>query len=119
MDGAWVILTDAEMDTVWVRFYPEFNFRPSVRQQDWPGIKEPVPSSTYIISSVYGKDYQVLEQDLNIKTLSVLQKCVAQGGRLYALDWQHPCHWLYPHSFVDAQRPQAWEVPVLPNGGYY
>jgi len=119
MDGAWENLTDAEMDIAWDRFYPEFNFRPSVHPQDWPGIKEPAPSTTYSISSVYGKDYYVLEKDLNAKTLKAFQKCIEQEKRLYALDWQHPCYWLYAHHFVDSQRPKAWMVPVLPNGDYY
>lgn len=121
MDGAWEILTEAEVGTAWDRFYAEFNFRPSVHPQDWPGIKEPTPSTTYSISSVYRamSKYRVLENDLDVKALGALQKCVAQEKRLYALDWQHPCYWLYPHRFLDAHSPQAWKVPVLPNGDYY
>jgi len=38
---------------------------------------------------------------------------------LYALDWQHPCYWLYPHASFDADDEDAWLVPVLPNGDYY
>jgi hypothetical protein len=121
MDGAWEILTEAEMDTAWDRFYAEFNFRPSVHPQDWPGIKEPTPSTTYSISSFYRamSNPRVLENDLNVKTLEALQKCVEPERRLYALDWQHNCYWLYPHRTFDAHRSGAWKVPVLPNGDYY
>jgi len=121
MDGAWEILTETEMDTAWDRFYAEFNFRPSGHPQDWPSIKEPTPSATYSISSFYGamSNPRVLEKDLNVKTLEALRICVEPERRLYALDWQHNCYWLYPHRRFDAHRSRAWKVPVLPNGDYY
>jgi len=119
--AAWEILTEDERETAWDRFYDEFNFRPSTRPQDWPGIKEPIPSVTYSISSFY-RDWsnpRVLEKDLNTKILRAFQMCVGQEERLYVLDWHHNCYWLYPHRTFHAQRSRAWNVPVLPNGDYY
>jgi hypothetical protein len=39
--NAWIELAEDEYDKVWDRFYSEFQFRPSVHANQWPGIREP------------------------------------------------------------------------------
>ncbi|HST05562.1 MAG TPA: DUF2716 domain-containing protein, partial [Chloroflexia bacterium] len=121
MEVAWKTLTDTERIAAWDRFYDEFDFRPSTKPQDWPGIKEPAPSITYSISSFYGsaKRADILEKDLNIKTLRAFQKCIGQDERIYVLNWHHNCFWFYPHRIFHVYKPRGWRVPVLPNGDYY
>ncbi|MDQ5823304.1 MAG: DUF2716 domain-containing protein [Chloroflexota bacterium] len=120
-EEAWAELLHHERDAVWDRFYALFDFKPSTKAKVWPGIKEPTPSITYSIASFYKttSNPRVLERDLNIKTLQALRKCVPPGQRLYALDWQHPCYWFYPHRLEAAGDTYRWRVPVLPNGDYY
>jgi hypothetical protein len=38
---------------------------------------------------------------------------------MYALDFQHPSYWFYPHESFNDNDPEAWLVPVLPDGDYY
>ncbi|HYO48378.1 MAG TPA: DUF2716 domain-containing protein [Chloroflexia bacterium] len=119
--GAWELLTTEQRGVTWDRFYAEFDFRPSIYPKDWPGIREPSPSITYSISSIYKamSNPRILENDLNTKTLAAIRKCVEPEKRLYVLDWQHDCYWLNPHKSFDAHLSRAWKVPVLPNGDYY
>ena len=119
--AAWYELKQEEEDKVWDRFYTQFSFRPSVNPAYWPGIKEPQPSITYSISSIYGageEHYQRLDKDLRTKTLTALRLCIAPDEFLYVLDWQHACYRFYPHPSY-AGKPIKWLVPVLPNGDYY
>ncbi len=114
---------ESDYSAVWDRFREDFHFRPSVKRKDWPGIKEPVPSVTYSISSIYsypdsGVTYTRLEKDLNQKTLAAFRRCVRPGEMIYALDWQHQCYFFDPHKQV-SEDTHLWKVPVLPNGDYY
>lgn len=51
--NAWIELKGAEENYTWDRFFTQFNFNPSVKKENWPGIKEPTPSTTYGISHIY------------------------------------------------------------------
>jgi hypothetical protein len=104
----------------WDFVYERLQFRPSTYSEQWPGILEPSPSVTYDIHHIYGHGDLIaiqLENDLNQNTLAALRSCTQPHQRLYALDWQHPCYWFYPHREFD--HLDQWRVPVLPNGDYY
>ncbi len=132
---AWQALSEHERQTVWDRFYEAFSFYPSVHANHWPGIVEPQPSITYGITHYYypGEGHQppelqetarAIEQDLYSKTLRAFQRCLAPGQPLYALEWQSTGYWFHPHiPFIPGTPynpdPDAWFVPVLPNGDYY
>jgi hypothetical protein len=111
----------SEDDTIsWNFMYETLHFTPSVQLR--PGIVEPTPSITYDIGHIYTvgeTQAQHLEEDLNQKTLTALQACTRPEQRLYALDWQHPCYWFYPHRMLGPSNAEDWYVPVLPNGDYY
>ncbi|MBW3623970.1 MAG: DUF2716 domain-containing protein [Armatimonadetes bacterium] len=118
----WQELISSEYDKVWDRFEHKFRFHSSVQEQHWPGISEPKPSITYSISRIYAGDeaeYDVLESDLNLRTLEAFRRCLPRRERLYALDWQHTCYRFNPHLRFDVSDPDNWWVPVLPNGDYY
>ncbi len=115
--NAWIPLTQDEEDVVWKRFFAELHFP----MGSHPG-KEPSPSITYAIGYAFEGDMttrDVLEDDLNQKTLAALRRCVRQGMRVYALDWQHQSYWFYPHLLLEASNWGAWKVPVLPDGDFY
>ncbi len=114
---AWQELSPAEENGVWDRFQASFGFAPRVGGQ--ATIREPTPSLTWSIAHVFGDQRDWLEDDLHIRVLDAFRRCLPRDGKLYALDWQHPCYWLWPHRVVDASRWDAWKVPVLPDGDYY
>lgn len=115
--NAWQELSAVEYDAVWARFVSAFAFRPSVAR--WPAIRELIPSVTWSIAPAFGPERERLEDDLNAKVLTAFKRCTRPDQRLYALDWQHPGYWLWPHRFTDAMVWDAWKVPVLPDGDYY
>ena len=50
----------------------------------------------------------------NRRALEAFRSCMPSGGRMYALDWQHPCYWFYPHEPFD-----DWLISVLPDGDFH
>lgn len=108
--NAWIELAEDEYDKVWDRFYNEFQFRPSVRADLWPGIREPSPSITYSIS-----DRSTFVDDLDTQALAVFRGVVEREARMYILDWQHTCFWFYPHRSGIEQ----FEISVFPDGDYH
>ncbi len=120
--AAWEELSRTEYDAVWDRFERRFEFRPSIYESDWPGIREPAPSVTFDISGFYRRDpraSEAMEWDLNLCVLEALRRCTGPSRWLYALDWQHDAYRFYPHRRFEHSDPRAWLVPVLPNGDYY
>jgi hypothetical protein len=108
--NAWIELGENEYDKVWDRFYREFQFRPSVHAGQWPGIREPSASITYSIA-----DRATFVDDLDTQALAVFRSVVAPGARMYVLDWQHTCFWLFPHRSGSEQ----FERSVFPDGDYH
>ena len=108
--NAWIELAEDEYDKVWDRFYSEFQFRPSVHADQWPGIREPSPSITYSIA-----DRTTFVDDLDTQALAVFRSVVAPDARMYVLDWQHTCFWFYPHRSGSEQ----FERSVFPDGDYH
>jgi hypothetical protein len=117
--NAWKILKKEERILAWDDFYLKFDFHPSTRKKDWPGIKEPNPSLTFRISHIFGKGeeyYNSLHDNLIDVFLQAFKSLVPKYGWIFALDWQHECYKFYPHELNEFGE---WMVPILPNGDYY
>ena len=122
---SWTEMTESETDRAWDRFYPLFSFRPSIYPKDFPGIKEPAPSRTYALprnddSLPYvgetGRQMLTADDDdlLHARFLEAFRTCTPEGGRIAVLDWNHRCHWFWPHAEF-----QGWRTSVVPDGDYY
>jgi hypothetical protein len=114
---AWVELAHSEYNRVWDRFYRDFEFRPSIYPEDFPGIREPVPSVTYALPRVDGEIRLPTPgdtDDLHAAMLAAFRTCTPSGGRIYALDWQHTSYYLAPRAAFE-----EWLIPILPDGDYY
>src|SRR5262245_27553654 len=89
---AWVELPHHRYDRVWDRFDEAFEFRPSVRPEDWPSFREPTPSMTWRISEQL-EEFQPLSDPraapYNLALLHALLACVPEDEPVLALDWQH------------------------------
>lgn len=115
-------MTREEEIKVWGVFYPAFSFRTSVFHQYWPVYAEPTPSITFNIRRAWREHqrnselYADLIDDLNSKTLDAFRRCASSNEKLYVLDWQHQCYWLYPHRAITSKR---WGISVLPDGDYH
>jgi hypothetical protein len=119
---AWIELPRHRHDKVWDRFDEAFQFRPSVRPEDWPTFKEPAPSVTWDISDLLGafspwRDPQATP--CNLALWQALKECVAEDEPVLALDWQHTGYEFYPHRFRAPERPMNWCIPALPAGEYH
>jgi hypothetical protein len=122
---AWARLGEAETNQVWDRFSSAFAFRASATAEDWPGIREPVPSITWDLArtrpGLLSKHWRfaVEPADLHTLVLAAFRDCTGDGQWSYALDWQHPAYRFWPHRLTEWDRDDAWEVPVFPDGDYY
>jgi hypothetical protein len=117
----WSQLPEDDYQEVWDRFYDAFAFRPSVYSESWPGIREPVPSLTYSFAGAYTGDqavFSAFQADLHGAGLSAFRLVTSGTDFLYALDWQHTSYRFYPHIDFAAHDPEAWAVPILPDGDY-
>lgn len=114
--AVWVELSEEEEDEVWSEFKEKFEFKPSVYQEDWPGIKEPVNSVTYDIACVFDDINRIkLEKDLEQRLKNAFSTIIREGEMIYAMDWQHACY-----KFNPLQSPiEEWVIPTLPDGEYY
>ncbi len=111
--SAWKPLSQSKYDSVWDNFYEMFDFKPSVNPHQFPSIKEPVDSVTYLFEYPSAKNQDRFINDVNVKSLNAFQTLVSPNEAIYALDWQHDCYWFYPHlSFSD------WHIPIFPDGDY-
>jgi hypothetical protein len=120
--SAWRTLEDAERRVAWDRFDERFQFKPSTRPLDWPGILEPADSATFSIAHVYDNDapaYGRRTLDLGVKLVSAFRRCVAPSKTIYVLDWQHTCYSFEPHGEFLFKSDDDWPIPPLPNGDYY
>lgn len=115
--AAWNSLGLTEYREVWDRFEQAFNFRPSVKPADFPGIDEPSPSVTFALPRV-GVQKRLPTgtevADLESAMLAAFRACTSPQERIYALDWHHDSFRLQPHASFE-----EWQVPMLPDGDYY
>jgi Protein of unknown function (DUF2716) len=119
---AWIELAYHRYDKVWDCFDEAFQFRPSVRHEDWPTFWEPAPSVTWDISDLLAEfnpwgDPQSIPY--NLALLKALKEHVAEDEPVLALDWQHCAYEFYPHRFRRPEDPKSWCVPALPSGEYH
>jgi hypothetical protein len=118
----WVELPDHRSASIWHRFETAFDFRPSVRPEDWPSFREPAPSVTWNIHPLlleFNPWQDTRATPYNLALLSALRACVAEDEPVLALDWQHTGYEFFPHRFRGAQKPAAWCIPALPSGEYH
>ena len=102
-------INEKEYNLIWDKFYREFDFKPSVYPQDWPGITEPTPSFTISLTE---SDYGVCpDSDIILNFFkNAFNKLTGSNKISYILDWQHTCYHA-PKVFND----NLW---VYPDGDY-
>ena len=105
--------------SVWDKFEKIYNFRPSTRPEDWPGISEPKPSRTFNIKFIYGPDFDRLTRELSAFYLTCFKNVTPKGQRINVLDWQHQCFTFDPHAGFEFETMGEWPITPLPNGDYY
>jgi hypothetical protein len=119
---AWIELARHRIDKVWERFDEAFQFRPSVRPEDWPSFREPVPSITWRVSDLLAEFdpwRDARAAPYNLALLSCLQAFVPEDEPVLALDWQHAAYAFYPHRLRKPQEVASWCIPALPSGEYH
>lgn len=118
-------LRDPEYDAVWDRFEAGFDFRPSV--DEFPGIVEPVGSSTWDLGPIQGEHWEQSLDRYEEILFSGFKASAAPGMELFVLDWQHTCYAVRPYLptsdvFLSqsARKPHlaGWPLSPYPNGDY-
>lgn len=116
---------------IWDKVEEIFRFEPGGLSKDWPSIKEPNPSVTYDLAPLYEarhKYHHFLMKDFAFMALKAFRECTEYSERIYALDWQHPSWWIYPHGefdmreSTDRQNPTdilEWQDRISGFGDYY
>ncbi len=117
---AWLEITDKHMRKALMRnFTDRLAFRPHTK--DFPGIKEPSPSITFQISSVWQADaenHRRILIDFHTCAHKAFRKCVQHDQWLLATDVYHYDYRFYPQSAFEGSNPDAWKTPLFPNGEY-
>jgi hypothetical protein len=119
---AWIDLPHHRSDKVWDRFDEAFQFRPSVRPEDWPSFREPTPSATWRISDLLSEFYPWRDPraaPYNLALLHALRLCVPEGEPVFALDWQHAAYEFHPHRLRKPEVVRNWCIPALPSAEYH
>jgi hypothetical protein len=119
---AWIELPHHRYDKVWDRFDASFEFKPSVRPEDWPTFREPAPSVTWDISDLLEEFYPWRDPratPYNLALLDALRRSLEPDEPVLALDWQHAGYEFYPHRFRGAEDPENWRIPALPSAEYH
>ncbi len=121
-DEAWIELPHHRYTEVWDRFDETFQFRPSVRPENWPAFREPDPFVTWDIGELLREFDPGLDPratPYNLALLAALQEFVPEDEPVLALDWQHTSYEFYPHRFRRPEEPANWCIPALPSGEYH
>jgi hypothetical protein len=119
---AWIDLPRHRYHKAWDRFDEAFQFKPSVRREDWPSYREPAPSVTWDISDLLAEFYPWGDPQAtpyNLALLQALRECVPEDEPVLALDWQHAAYEFYPHRFRAPEEPTNWRIPALPSAEYH
>ena len=120
----WEELSKTVYNQVWDRFYKEFNFRPSVHEEDWPSIHTDKPLLKLGIESLLGVTYsESINADLIQKAIDAFVEISKKGDKIFALDWQHECFYidprqLTPEIIVDNESDTP-AISFIPDGDYY
>lgn len=121
-DDAWIEIPHDRYTEVWDRFDATFQFKPSVRPDDWPTFRELDPFVTWDIGELLGEFdpwSDPLATPYNLALLTALKAFVPDGEPVLALDWQHTSYEFYPHRFRQPEEPTHWRIPALPAGDYH
>jgi hypothetical protein len=119
---AWIELPRHRYIQVWDRFDEAFAFNPSVRQEDWPTFRVPVPSVTWRIGELLAEFAPWSDPratPYNLALLGALRALVPEDEPVLALDWQHTSYEFYPHRFREPEKVTNWCIPGLPSGEYH
>jgi hypothetical protein len=119
-NDAWAQLDLDMYETYWSPFDARFGFRPGVDPSTWPAIREPSPSVTIDLSSIFEHDgprFAAGARAVDALGLYALTCVTEVGDELLVLDWQHPCYRFSPHR--QSLNDGAWPVHIFPNGDYY
>ncbi|MFD0361731.1 DUF2716 domain-containing protein [Nocardia sp. GCM10030253] len=113
------LLDDPEHNTLWDRFYTEFEFRPSTTTS--PGITEPTASATWHLGALdrtdAGSEQDGVEQLQRIISAGLLA-CRKPGEVIYWLDWHHAGYRFDPSRVGGTGQPN-WPGSACPDGDYY
>lgn len=106
----WQELQRDEYDSVWDRFYAQFDFRPDYYERAMPAIREIKPFETFDLSI----DFDDCKIDsLNAIFANAFSAILEPHHCIYALDWQHTSYKFDPRESAE------WSLSVFPNGDYY
>lgn len=119
-NDAWEQVGFDDYETFWGPFDERFGFRPGTDPETWPAIREPHPSVTIDLSSIFdheGSQFAAGARAIDALGLYAFTRVTSDDEQLVVLDWQHPCYLFSPHrqALTDAE----WPVPIFPNGDYY
>jgi hypothetical protein len=118
----WIELPHHRYDKLWDRFEEAFQFKPSVRPEDWPTFREPAPSVTWDISDLLAEFYpwrDARATPYNLALLNALKEYVAEDEPVLALDWQHAGYEFFPRRVRKPEDPASWCIPALPSAEYH
>jgi hypothetical protein len=106
----WQELQCDEYDSVWNRFYSQFDFHPDYYERTVPAIQEPTPFETFDISP----DISESQIDaLNALFADAFLEITRAKQLIYALDWHHTSY------KFDPRERSPWSLSILPDGDYY
>lgn len=106
----WQELQRDEYDSVWDRFYAQFEFRPDYHERTAPAIREPTPFETFDLSQDFG-DSQI--DALNSIFANAFAAILEPQRLIYVLDWQHTSY------KFDPRESASWSLGIFPDGDYY
>ncbi|MBA3681707.1 MAG: DUF2716 domain-containing protein [Bacteroidetes bacterium] len=111
----WKVLEKNEYTQLWNLIYNDFIFSPYSSKKL---IELPYPHIIYNISSHYDEGYsEIFYKNLHKYAVNYFKK-ISNGGRIYALNWQHDCYSFDPYLPFEKDEFDEWLIPVFPNGDY-
>lgn len=122
--GAWNPVEESQDDNLWTRFCEHFSFRPGMKPDSWPSIREPVPAITWDISSplsLYDLNYTAFQTvEYNYRRLigAGFRSSVKPGQVVFGMSWHHQTYVADPRQKDLTDKVDQWQVWVLPLGNY-
>jgi hypothetical protein len=111
----WKLLNDLEYKQSWDFISDKLNFKPYQKKDT---ILLPIPNKHFDISDYYNDGFiDELYDDLHNCAL-LWFKTIANGERMYALNWQHECYSFEVDLPFEKTEFNEWIIPVFPNGDF-
>lgn len=120
----WILLSDEDMHNAWTEFARRFSFHRATTASGWPGIDEPMASTTWDVTSLfelYEADrpaFQAVENSLRTTLASALKTCTSPGDGVFALNLNHSCYRFDPHRDPEPE-VLSWPISVISVGNYH